>query len=266
MTGDFHPRATYAAFAGLTSCMEGMEPSGILHEGPHREMYAFKSGIEGVNRLVLVAWDDAAATNAVRVRVKTDARKAFLADIFDNRMELAIHDGEVVFPFGVSPAALVLEGASFSSPNPEDLVRGEAAAIREIDLSADVATVKFELVNFTDIHEIYKADPANIERVWRGWWDLVAWVEVRRDGDSLAVSADVNDECLTDGDSVVVLADGKAIGRITYRKPRKQGAVYSGSVALPPSGARVEIRIMDDDGLGPGPDGWATTGEFIFKR
>lgn len=265
MTGDFHPRATYAAFAGLTSCIGGMEPLGILHEGPHREIYAFRSRAGAGDRIVLVAWDGAAAEQ-VRVRVRTDAVRAFRADLFDNRDELTIRDGEVVFDFAASPTALILEGATRAEPNTEDLSRGEVPAIREIDLSADAATMKFELVKFTDIYEIYKADPANIERVWRGWWDLVAWIEVRRDGDSLAVSADVNDECLTEGDSVVVLADGVAIGRITDRKLRKQGATYSGSVTLPPTGARMEIRVMDADGLGPGPDGWATTGEFIFKR
>ena len=124
MTGDFYPRASFAAFAGLTSCFEGLSPKECISDGSSREVYRF-AGVRGGKPVqVLVGWDLRAQTN-VSIRVRTDAARAFTVDLFDNRRAIPVQDGCVTLTIGQTPAALLLEGVAVAVPDSGDLERGE---------------------------------------------------------------------------------------------------------------------------------------------
>lgn len=256
VTGDFYPRASFAAFAGLTSCFEGLSPKGCVHGGPSREVYRFAGTRGGKPVQVLVGWDLRAQTN-VSVRVRTDAARAFAVDLFDNRRELLPQDGYVTLTFGQTPAAVLLEGVTVAVPDPEDLARGEKPEVQTITLGAQSHC--FRLHDYDSVFEMYKADPQNFDRVWKGWNDLTATVRIRRDAENLKVVAEARDEKLAAGDRLVVIVDGVET-RFPLEKPIEAGGRYVGQIAFPKPGAVLEIRVEDDDGLGK--EGWVTTGPF----
>lgn len=255
MTGDFYPRATYAAFAGLTSCFGGLKADGIVHEGESRDLYRFA----GNGRMILVGWDLRAKADSV-IRVRTDAKRAFAADPYDNRTEVPMADGEVVFTIGRTPAALILEGATSAVPDEEDLRRGERKEV--LDIVLDGKGHHFTLHDYDGVFEMYKADPANFDKVWKGWWDLIADIDISVADGRLKIRAKTNDEKLAADDALVVSVDGKEI-RFPVAEPHEKGAIYRGDVPCPSADSIVEIRIEDDDGLGK--EGWITTGRFRIK-
>jgi len=259
VTADFYPRMSFAAFAGLTSCFEGLSPMGCVHDGPSREVYRFAGERGGRKVQVFVGWDLRAQTN-VSVRVRTDAARAFAADIFDNRTPLEPRDGCVTFAFGRTPGALVLEDATVAVPDPGDLERGEKPEIQSIVLGA--SSHCFRLHDHDSVFEMYKADPANFDRVWNGWNDLAATVWIRRDGEMLKVVAEARDEKLAADDRLVVIVDG-AEARFPSEKPIDAGARYVALVDFPKQDSVVEIRVEDDDGKGK--EGWVTTGQFRLR-
>lgn len=252
MTGDFYPRATYAAFAGLTSCFEGLKADGIVYEGESRDSYRFA----GNGRTVLVGWDLRAKSNSV-IRVRTDAKRVFVADLYDNRTEVPVAGGEVAFMIGRTPSALILEGATSAVPDEEDLRRGEQKEVLNIVLGGKGH--HFTLHNYDDVFEMYKADPANFDKVWKGWWDLIADIDVSIEDGRLKIQAKTNDEKLAADDALLVSVDGKDT-RFPVAEPREKGAIYRGEIPCPSEDSIVEIRIEDDDGLGK--EGWLTTGRF----
>ena len=256
MTGDFYPRATFTAFAGLTSCFEGLRPQECVHEGPSREVYRF-AGVRGGQPVqVLVGWDLRAQTN-VTIRVRTDAARAFAVDLFDNRRALPVQDGCVVLTFGPTPAAVLLEDVTSAIPDPSDLERGEKPGIQLIALGSQPHC--FRLHDYDSVFEMYKADPLHFDRIWKGWNDLIATVRIRRDAGSLKIVAETRDEKLAAADRLVIIVDGVET-RFPLEKPIESGGRYVGQIDFPKPDAILEIRIEDDDGQGK--EGWVTTGPF----
>ena len=256
MTGDFYPRASFAAFAGLTSCFEGLSPKECIYDGSSREVYRF-AGVRGGKPVqVLVGWDLRAQTN-VSIRVRTDAARAFTVDLFDNRRAIPVQDGCVTLTIGQTPAALLLEGVAVAVPDSGDLERGEKPEIQVITLGAQPHC--FRLHDYDNVFEMYKADPQYFDRVWGGWNDLTATVRIRRDAENLKIVAEARDEKLAADDRLVVIVDGTET-RFPLEKPLKSGGRYVGQIAFPKPGAVLEIRVEDDDGQGK--EGWVTTGPF----
>ena len=256
MTGDFYPRASFAAFAGLTSCFEGLSPKECVHDGPSREVYRFAGTRSGKPVQVLVGWDLRAQTN-VSVRVRTDAARAFAVDLFDNRRALPVQDGCVTLTFGQTPAAVLLEDVTAAVPDSGDLERGEKPEIQLIALGS--RSHCFRLHDYDNVFEMYKADPLHFDRIWKGWNDLTATVRIRRDAGNLKIVAETRDEKLAADDRLVVIVDGVET-RFPLEKPIESGGRYVGQIGFPKADAVLEIRVEDDDGQGK--EGWVTTGPF----
>jgi hypothetical protein len=254
MTADFYPRASYVAFAGLTSCFEGLRPRGIVHEGKNREVYLFSGVREGRDVQVFVGWDRKLETN-IAVRIYTDAKRAFSVDLFDNRKELQVADGVVALSIGKVPSAVMLEDVSRASLDEADACRCEKSDVLDVKLGAD--GYEFDLQDFDCVFEMYKADPRYFDRVWKGWNDLRAKVSIRHEGDELLFVADTRDEKIAEGDCLVVIVNG-AERRFVDKEPIKNGARYVGRIACPGPGDSVEVRIEDDDGRGK--EGWMASG------
>ena len=260
VTADFYPRATFPAFAGLMSCFEGLRPQKVVHEGPNREVYLFAGTRGGKTVQVFVGWDLKAQTN-IAVRVRTNAKRAFAVDLFDNRSETCISEGVATLSLGKTPSALMLEEATESTLDETDIRRGEEGEIQDVELGRGEHV--FKLQDFDCVFEMYKADPKYFDRVWKGWSDLTAVVKIGRVGDELRVVAYTSDEKHCDGDCLVVIVDGVE-RRFPCEKSDEKSARYAGRITCPGPEAVVEIRVEDDDGHGK--EGWVTTGRFRIKR
>ena len=227
-----------------------------MHEGPSREVYRFAGVRGGKSVQVLVGWDLRAQTN-VTIRVRTDAARAFAADLFDNRRALPVQDRCVALTFGPTPAAVLLEDVTSAIPDPSDLERGEKPGIQLITLGAQPHC--FRLHDYDSVFEMYKADPLHFDRIWKGWNDLIATVRIWRDAGSLKIVAETRDEKLATDDRLVVIVDGVET-RFPLEKPIESGGRYVGQIEFPKPDAILEIRVEDDDGQGK--EGWVTTGPF----
>lgn len=268
MTGDFYPRTTYPAFAGLTSCFEGLKPRAIVHEGASREMYRFE-GVCGGRRIVAFPAWDVWAKEPVSVTVRTDARRAWVADLFDNRRETPVVDGRVAFAFGKTPCALILEDATSAEPDADDLRRNESTGVERITLGEQ--GYEFRLDGFECVHENFKADPRHLDRVWWGKGDCSGTVRVERTVDGrLSVRARTTDEKVAPGDRMAIFEDGveHAVPATVVKAGEGVCATselaFDAVIAFPDETRTLEIRIEDDDGQGV--DGWITTGPFSIEK
>lgn len=260
VTADFYPRATFPAFAGLTSCFEGLRPQKAVHEGPNREVFLFAGTRGGKTVQVFVGWDMKAQTS-IAVRVRTNAKRAFAVDLFDNRSETCVSDGVATLSLGKTPSALVLEDVSEAMLDETDVCRGEEREIQNIELGCREHV--FKLQDFDCVFEMYKADPMYFDRVWKGWNDLTAVVKISRVDEDLRIVAYASDEKHCDGDCLVVIVDGVE-RRFSCEKSDEKSAYYAGRIPCPGPEAVVEIRVEDDDGHGK--EGWVTTGRFRVKK
>ena len=260
LTGDFYPRTSFAAFAGLTSCFEGLTPQGIVYQGSNRDVFRFAGHREGMDVQVFVGWDLKATTN-VPVCVKTDAQRAFEVDLFDNRRAVTLENGVVRWNLGKTPSALLLESVSTAVPDKDALACGDVGTVKDVELGE--SGYRFNLDDFDCVFEMYKADPLNLDRVWGGWWDLGGSVSLQCKNDMLQIVADIRDERQAAEDALMVIVDG-AERRFQPEKPLERGLRYVAQVAFPKPESVLEIRIEDDDGKGK--EGWVTTGPFRIVR
>lgn len=111
ITADFRPRAGYAAYAALTEIFQGLDADGRLISRHPLHLYRFKGGKNGFRGVVLAGWDWEAEKPRV-IRIRTDAKRASLADYMNNRTEIAVEDGVAAFPVDADPKALILDGAT----------------------------------------------------------------------------------------------------------------------------------------------------------
>jgi hypothetical protein len=110
ITADFRPRAGYAAYAALTAIFQGLDADGRLISRHPLHLYRFKGEKDGFRGMVLAGWECEAEKPRV-IRIKTDAKRASLADHMGNRTEIPLADGVVSFPIDADPKALILDGA-----------------------------------------------------------------------------------------------------------------------------------------------------------
>ena len=96
MTVDLEPRAAYPALSAVTTIFQGLDFDGrVLSDGP-RQLYRFKGSKEGFSGVVLAGWY-MDFSDGTPVRVRTDAKRAWAADLMDNRSGVPITAGETVF-------------------------------------------------------------------------------------------------------------------------------------------------------------------------
>ena len=116
LTHDYKPRATFAAFAALASIVHGANFGARIVEDGGR--FAYRLDFFGKQGFALVGWDDAASGASGVMEVKTDAGSARIVDLMGNSTEVPVLGGIVSWPLSRDPSALILENATFLTPNP----------------------------------------------------------------------------------------------------------------------------------------------------
>ena len=118
-TADLHPRAAYPAFAGVIETLQGLDFKAILRETESEYLFSFAGEKPGFAGIALAGWLEEREDMPQRrtVRFRTDARRAYLADMFGNRFPAEISSsGTVEMTLSQEPCALLLEGAGEAFP------------------------------------------------------------------------------------------------------------------------------------------------------
>ena len=200
LSADYHPRETFVAFSALASLVGGGDFVRIVREdgGVHCLGFA-KDG-----RDVLVLWNENASSGGgADVAFATDAAKAWRVDVMGNREALEIAGGKVPIPMFSEPCALVLEGSSFAEIDEDSLAAAldeplpGAIAIPRVAVpsgAAEGTPPTFVLDRHEQVFDFFEANPAEVERLWKGPQDCSAEVRLSVEPGGLRVRADVRDD------------------------------------------------------------------------
>ena len=254
-THDYRPYLQYCAFSGFTAVFEGHDLERELIDATNRKAYLHR----GANEFVISGWDTA-STKPMHVGIVTDAKRALLADIMNNRRELPVVDGKVVWPIVAEPTAVILVGATRAVPIESELknvamptpcsVRIEK--VRPIYCGWDFAADKMKQVK-----EFYAADPATKHRAWKGKQDCSAYLLFTRTPEGkVRLRMTVRDDKDTSGDRIEIWRDGRNVTQeLKFERFRRgENTVYYADWPEMRD-CRFNYRVRDDDGFG-GEDGW----------
>lgn len=109
-TADYYPRATYPSLSGIIGAMQGHEFKATLVKSPSRYLFSFKGNTDKFNGVAVAGWleDGESSPSRSFVTFRTDAKRAFLTDMFGNRTPIEISDGTVKMPLSLEPCAMLL--------------------------------------------------------------------------------------------------------------------------------------------------------------
>lgn len=257
ITAGFYPRATYAAFAALTTIFQGLDYDGSLYSHRLRHLLRFKGTSQGLPEggLVLVGWDDQAAPDAVRmIRIRTDAKKAELSDYMGNRSPKSIVDGVVAFPMTFQPQALILSGVTVAEAADARELSRSLGGSRRIDVSNPDRAPDFTIGDKEHVHSFYEANPPYAHRLWAGSDDLSANVWLNRRDGKVFVRVEVTDDKPASGDRVEVTVETAGHGSRAFDLKRvgRQGdrSVYEQALPVAEREFGFDLRVYEDDGEG----------------
>ena len=261
ITGDFYPRAGYAAFSALTATFGELRATRLYADTAKRLVGRWEGVRNGAQTVVLAGWDRA-AEHPLPIRVETDAAKAWIVDIMGNRTEVGIAAGTLVWPIGATPSALLVEGATRVEPVAADVAQKAVAAARKISVPAEKFAVEPTLVfdRFDQVVELYQADPMHADRTWKGPSDLSAKIWLAVVGGTLRVRAEATDDAAAAGDRLLLAlkTPGAPLRKLPVPSTARTGTttIYEGTFELGASAetARVGFVLEEDDGRGA--DGW----------
>lgn len=265
MTGDFYPRAGMAAFSAVSDVFGRLSFRELLADTEHRLVGRWEGARDGRGVTVVAGWDLAAQTPCP-VRVATDAKRAWTCDLMGNRTPAPVVGGTVVFNVSSEPSAIVFEEATRVVPDAADVAAAVVLRLPNVAVPAGGFPEAPQIVldRFSQMVELYQADPANAGRTWKGASDVSAKAWFASADGELKVRVSVEDDVAADGDGAVFvgrLPGGKAV-RLGLRRVSRDGTttVYEEGFKASAfggcdfAGLRGGVLVRDDDGMGV--DGW----------
>jgi hypothetical protein len=266
-TYDYRPRLHYASFSAFSAVFGGCRAIKTLVEKNARYVYGLRDAANG--NIVIAGWD-AAALEPKTVRIATDAKRVYLADIMNNVRELKVERGGVFWELSQPPSAVVFEGATYARPDKRELENAAVYSPRIIFVEKVRPGYGWDMrmSEYAQAHELYPADPATAHRTWKGEDDLSGILLFTTDGKKAKVKVSVKDETFVpDSDRIEIWRDGEDItGKLKFSRVRHgdNRTVYLADWPYTNPG-RVNVRLIDDDGNG-GIDGWMDYEPFDAKN
>jgi len=223
LTADLKPRAGFAAFAAATTIFQGLDADGRIYSSGLRNLLRFKGEKGDFKGVVLAGWDWY-NRNPRAIRIRTDAKKAEIADHMGNRTPAAIANGEVVFIIDEFPRALLLSSATFAeAADPAELL--DKPAEPRLISSEPGKDPDFTLDSSRNSFNFLPSAPETQHRRWSGAADCSAKVWIYRVDDSLKVRADVTDDQDAPGDAMTVILDLPGRGKVTIPCAKANGVI-----------------------------------------
>lgn len=267
MTYDYRPRLHYASFSAFSTIFGDCRAIETLVEKNSRYVYRLKDGKNG--NILIVGWD-AAALEPMAVKIATDARCVYVADIMNNIRKLNTKQNRVSWGISQPPSVIVFEGATYARPDRCELENAAAHSPRIIFVEKVRPGYGWDMrmSEYSQAHELYPADPATAHRTWKGEDDLSGILLFTTDGKKAKVKVSVKDEIFVpDSDRIEIWRDGVDItGKLVFSRVRHgdNRTVYEADWPYTNPG-RVNVRLVDDDGHG-GIDGWMDYEPFDSKN
>ena len=291
-TTDFHPRCAVSSFAALATTFRHMAADGIAMDGIDRQVMRFVGVGARRGERAVAGWDVFAA-EPMKVRVRTDAKRAWQVDTMGNRTDVPVRKGVAVWMISKNPSALLLERASRMELSDADVNCAAKRPVKAIVPSKALPKDnRGDLVmkDYDQVYEVFKAMPEHVDRTWRWWGDLWAWVDVAFADGRLSIRVacwdDVHRTVPEDplkGDCVVLrLGDWRLLLTGTKEKTEVRALAKPDGAQEPPPGAfklsyvegyhqkyvltfdpkvlgfedeiPLNVRVYDNDGKGF--DGW----------
>ena len=107
-TGDFHPRATAAAFSAMSGLLGGMRFAELLSDVDSRIVGKWKGRRHGRNVDVYVGWD-LSGKDAKQFVIDVGACAAELYDMMGNTKPATVENGKVEWKLSAEPGAVIVE-------------------------------------------------------------------------------------------------------------------------------------------------------------
>ena len=252
----YRPRLTFAAFSALTATLGEHDFDKTLVEKDGRKMYRFRR--RGGGELVIAGWD-AGALKPGLVTIATDAKEVYVADVMNNRKQIAVEEGKAKIEVSGVPQAWIFKSTTTAEPFGTDILETCKAPPRVIKVSPVRPDYGWDMLldKYSQVHEEYPADPATAHRTWKGPTDLSGILLFTCDETNANVLVSVKDERDMPGDRIEIWRDGKDITSTLGLVRTRHGDNRTTYKAAWPDRrpCRVNVRFVDDDGFG-GIDGW----------
>ena len=264
MSMDFEPRETYAAFSAVASIFDGMAfDRTVASDGP-KQLFLYKGTKGGAPCRILAGWHAGFAEGS-DVRVRTDAVRAVLCDMMNNRREVPVEDGVATFRWADCPAALVLERCGKSVCELDDLKVSTPPPPPKVLGGKPDRSCDFELSD-ADGHvvNLHEGLPHLQHRLWQGWQDAFTRIYLDREGvDGIRVRSGGQDDKRGAGDGLELsFKSGNGQRNAVTLRPKKRVGnmdVYDALLRKEQTGLSADdlekgfllsIRLLDDDGEG----------------
>lgn len=268
LTADLKPRASFAAFAAVTTVFQGLDADGRIYSSGMRNLLRFKGEKAGFKGVVLAGWDWFNDTSRT-VRIRTDAKSAEVSDHMGNRMPAEIAGGKVLFTIDDSPRALILGGATFAEADDPAELLDKPVEPRAI-VSTPGKDPDFVLDSTRYVFNLLPSSPETAHRRWANAADCSAKVWLSRKDDGIKVRVDVIDDKDAAGDAMTVMLDIPGRGKVTIPCEMAPGVIggkrvengvtryamlidgkaFGFDAKTLESGLGFSVRVVDDDGEG----------------
>lgn len=259
LTTDYHPRASYASFAALTSLIGGFAAQEPIRRGKDRFVLRFDGVRRNKSEIVFIGWDFL-ADEPVDLSFATDAKEAYAVDLMGNRTRLPVRKGKVAWQLGRRPSALVLRDVGKAEPGKE-VFEDLKLKLKRIVPAADRASAQVELKmdDVSQVHDIFDAYPPQQYRCWNWWYDLVTQVKFYRSGSKITVCAEVSDERheldaknALEGDSVLFVLGGWQV-LASYEGEKRTVQVLKHPKGMDPTGSEklfdLKVKVTPKMGV-----------------
>ncbi len=192
MDNDYEPKEAYSAYAATVHLFRGAEPIRDLSRG-ECICLVFRRGKE----ILIPVWTFSGKSREREVVFSGIQGKAYFADLYGNRRDLAVRSGTLRLPVSKVPGTLLLE-----QEEAPELVEVHLAPPQEtvIRLAADPKLTGAPCIHLEkreSYHATAPADPSFADCVWRGAGDCSAKLWMGMNGGILRVRAEIRDDVHT---------------------------------------------------------------------
>ncbi len=109
LTNDFYPKPVYPVYNALAAEFRDMKFERQINMGTNLWAFVFKNR----DCIIIPAWNEATASAANHIIIKTDAAQAEQIDMMGNATPVPLLDGMTILEVGATPSSLKLTGATF---------------------------------------------------------------------------------------------------------------------------------------------------------
>lgn len=256
LTRDFHPRDGFAAFSALATLLEGFDFMQRFENPSGRVAYLFTGRRNDIDEKVLVAWDRHVGDGfTLNVKATGDGCRrlaAMAVDLYGNRNEVKPCGNDIVWRVEARPCALVVCGAAEIVVD-ETCLSADNPVVRSIQCGRgepSLRVAELTLDDYSQVTEIFQANPELMHRLWKGVNDVSAVVWFTLNDDSVVVNVAVTDDIDAQSDAAFVRIGKDAPLQMERMSHQGVTTTYTARFSSGRLPNMASVTVDDDDGEG----------------